>query len=144
MACVSLVGSQDPQPANMDLSWAVSILANGLRLRIVRCLSGGPSTFTQIAHYLGLDPFSQCGLLEYHLTQLKQAKVVVRTSTDYRLTDLGGRLGKFALGVGKVYGSTMRDQEGKGGAVLEGKWSVSRIGRGDMEDFLDFWIERRV
>lgn len=70
---------------------ALKVLANALRLRILKSLQQGPKSYSDIMRVLQLDLERDRGKFTYHLNLLREAKLIKEESGLYRLADRGDR-----------------------------------------------------
>lgn len=88
-----------------------------IRLGVLKIVSEGPRTFTEIAHSLGMDASTEPGLLNYHLRKLLNAGLVNREGHTYELTDLG----KILLSVARNLTERKQEEEMVGMKIEETK-----------------------
>lgn len=86
------------------------VLDNDTRRRIILYVQRERvATFTQIMHFLELDPLWQCGTIGYHLNLLVSSGVLSRHADGYILTGRGSSLAEMIMKVRDLGGDKMKD-----------------------------------
>jgi len=120
----------------------LGLLANPTRISILRCVQRGPAGFTELMDHCGLDMYSQCGLLNHHLSRLMDSGLIHRDDRGYSLTPRGSTSVRLYTKILQVSARILGEDEEEEDVKREEKIVVEKFVKDDLESLVDFWMEK--